>query len=540
MKSSAMIAAMILIVIGSLIVGGYLSYMGNESHMTRKLNDSIKAFYIAEAGLEMALRQTYLDWKGLTPDDLATWPKIFKLNSISKTNFIKKPNSDTYIGTYEVSETWVIADRKKLITSTGTYANEVRTINEEIYLPPDYNAWDNVVAACGGSGGQISGNVNIMGSMYITGEEPFVDSDEDSLYDAGEPYLEIKNPGWGAYLDPTDYAFQMTGTSEIGNNYLDMPVVLKSKVPSIYDDENEWETLDGSVMVKYGRIQLAGNSRIGDPNAVDNPESKNTMNSVNVPDGFDTGGDPVGNYVYTDEILADRDQFIPQARIPSVRDAYTDHTTGTPYASPANPYTTDTVGGYEQYLSDKGFHIVGDLSMTPNSTFTYGDVTTPGANGISIDGNGNMKINGLVYIEGSLTINDAGSAKTIYYTGKGSIYVRGYRDASTDNDVVINTNIYTGSFPNNILGLMTRENILFGGANNDVMGLFYAEKTIKCTKQYDVAGTFVSTTFDLTDQVPSIFQVPVAGDPANQPPYMITAKYDSPGPVAQDWYETSE
>lgn len=55
MKGSAIIAAFILIVIGSLIVGGYLLYISKESYMTKRLNDSIKALYVAEAGLEMTL-----------------------------------------------------------------------------------------------------------------------------------------------------------------------------------------------------------------------------------------------------------------------------------------------------------------------------------------------------------------------------------------------------------------------------------------------------------------------------------------------------
>lgn len=538
MKGSAIVAALLLIVVGTLVVGGYLSYVGKEAQMTKDLNDSIKAFYIAEAGLERALKQTYDDWYN---------SDLFRLNTISATNF---PDTASSYGTYTVSETWINTNLTKRVTSTGTYGNEVRIVYKDVYHPLKISG---AVIACSGSQGtgKISGNVRIMGSMYISGEEPFVDTNENSLYDAGEPFRDISsNSSWGQYLDvndadtTNDYAFRMTGNSEIGNNYGYMPNDLKSRVPSIYNGDYLWDTLSAKLMVKYGRIGIeSGSAYIGAPeNLYDG--LKNTMDSVIIPDGI------IGSLsqVYTDEYLYGSDKrslFDSTIRMPSVKDGYTDHATGTFYASPADPYNSDTLGGYEQYLytvatGTDGVYINGDLTFSPTSNFTYGNVTDAGKHGISMDGNGNLRINGLVYINGKLTIDSAPGKGDILYSGRGSLYVRGYRNDTVDDDVAINVNLltggaYHGAFPASAIGIMTRENISFSGANNHVMGAFYAGNSIKMTKQYEIAGTVMSTYFDMTDQVPSIYQVPSLGD--NPPAFMLPITLGGETIQFKEWYE---
>lgn len=536
MKGSALIAAFILVVIGSLIVSGFLFYVSRESSMTKKLNDSIKAFYIAEAGLEAALSLSNEDWNN---------GENFELNSIAETDF-----SD---GTYEVTESWVTVDNKKQIKSYGSYNDEVRVVNADVYLDPDINFYDQSIAAGGTQeASKIKGNVKIMGSVYVIGEEPFVDSNENNVYNNGEDYIDVNEDGvWGPYLSSSDYAIRLGGTAEIGNNYGYMPSDLSSRVPSIYNVDDAWDTLNAKVLVKYGKVSLESNSAsIGEAENLGDGE-KNYMDQVIVPDTVEIQN---GN-MYTDEYLygADkRSMFRDDVRMVSVRDAYTDSDTGTFYASPANPYSSDTLGGYEEYLydvandagdPDRGVFINGDLTITPTSVFSYGDVSDPTKSSITMDGSGNLTINGLVYINGSLTFDKVGPHDDLYYSGRGSFYVRGYRDSDLSNDVVVNLNIltqdvYNGAFPDNALGVMTRENIYFSGANNHVAGAFYAEQTITMTKQYEIAGCVIATYFDMTDQVPSIFQIPDLAD--NRPPYMIDAIFDGNGPMIEDWYESYE
>ncbi|MCA9408899.1 MAG: hypothetical protein KC733_09425, partial [Candidatus Omnitrophica bacterium] len=134
---------------------------------------------------------------------------------------------------------------------------------------------------------------------------------------------------------------------------------------------------------------------------------------------------------------------------------------------------------------------------------------------ISMDGSGNMTVSGIVYIDGGeFNLLKNGSDKTITYTGTGSIVATG--------DVHVNVNLVTNganSFPNNIVGIMTPQNMDFNEANIDVMGVFYAENTISVQKQTDILGTIVSDYFDMGTNVPSIFQVPDTAN--NLPPGMI-------------------
>lgn len=519
MKGSAIIAAMILIVIGSLVVGGYLSYMGYESQMTKKLNDSIKAFYLAEAGLQRALRQTYLDWYGdaSNPD-----PKVFKQNSIAETTFGG--------GTYTVSED--ATNVTKTITSTGKYNNETRLVNFDIYVDPDFDWSKQVIGSCGGTGSRITGNVRIMGSVYILGEEPFVDANENSVWDAGESFTDINgNDSWGPYLGASDYAFEMGGSSMIGNNYNDMDtpslLEIKNKLPSITNEDGV-ETLDASCMVKYGKIGFSGDCGVGlDGEIEDSPvNTKKAMDLVNIPDDPNP---PLG-YIYTDELLADRSRFNEKVRMPSLNDAYTDRST-----TPATFYPSSG-GGYEAYLMTKGLVIPGNVNIKSGTAGSYIKVVNGQTVGkLSWTSNGAMAISGLVIVDGSLTIS-----RDVSYTGKGTVYVKGIHDDDIENDVSITAKVLTsGNFPSpNILGIMSKENIFFGGAQNSVMGLFYAANTIKCTKQYDVAGSFISTYFDMGTNVPRIFQVPAVGTTANHPPYFINTKFPGKGIVFEKWYES--
>lgn len=522
MRGSAMVTAMIVIIVGVIIVGGYLAYIGNQTILTKQLNDSIKAFYIAEAGLETALRQTYLDWYS-DPDN-----KRFAANNIPETSFAG--------GTYEVSE--YCTNITKRITSTGRYGNESRVVNRDAYVEMDIDLTSNVIASCGSTGGKITGNVEIMGSVFMLGEEPFVDSNENNIYDAGEHFLDVNNnSGWGPYLTSTDNAVEMGGTSKVGNNYIDMPSALKSRVPSIANDDGI-ETLDAKLMVKYGKVKLEGNASIGSEEVSETPQSKNTMDSVNVPDGFDVGDGVVSDFVHTDELLADRDRFNDVVRMPSLKDAYTDNATGTFYPAPIDPYGNPTeIGGYESYLMTKGFVVPGDLNID-TAPFSYSDAKGNSINyqRVKIGGQWSwlLTIQGLFCIDGSLNITN-----DIVYSGKGTFYVKGVPDADNENDVKIMSNVMTnGNFPNSIMGIMSRENIFFGGAQNKVMGLFYAADTIKCTKQYDVAGTFISAYFDMGTNVPRIFQVPVVEQEVNHPPYFIDTLFPGRGIVFDKWYET--
>ncbi len=56
-KGTAMIAALIFLLISAIATSSYLVLVTNEGRMTDQLNDSVRAFYLAEAGVEQAIYQ---------------------------------------------------------------------------------------------------------------------------------------------------------------------------------------------------------------------------------------------------------------------------------------------------------------------------------------------------------------------------------------------------------------------------------------------------------------------------------------------------
>jgi hypothetical protein len=141
--------------------------------------------------------------------------------------------------------------------------------------------------------------------------------------------------------------------------------------------------------------------------------------------------------------------------------------------------------------------------ITRSSSFSFSS-----AKGlIAMDGNGHMRVSGMVVIEGDLVLAKDNSGG-IEYEGDAAILVAG--NVSFGNSLVVRSG---QTFPTTaIIGLMTPNTITFELSQLDVQGIFYAEDTITSTKQTDVTGTFFSNYFDMGTNVPSIYQVPSVVD----------------------------
>ncbi len=136
-RGTAIIVALILVIIGTMTVGGYISYVTRESRATKKLNDSIKALYIAEAGLERAIGDLLADCSWFDGD----------ING----NAAAGINTDTYVpidyaplgSGYAVSfsdgdylvQIKKVNNSKVILKSTGTLREETRRIEEEVFTP---------------------------------------------------------------------------------------------------------------------------------------------------------------------------------------------------------------------------------------------------------------------------------------------------------------------------------------------------------------------------------------------------------------------
>ena len=461
----------------------------SEKVITEKTRDTIKAFYIAESGIERAMYDLKRDF--IFSPGTPSWRDGRIYTSLSDpTEYIDLtqggsitvpqdyPNSypipygtaSTYCpisvstsiggGSFTVSMSNMPGDDNTVwISSTGTYRNISKTIRAKVIIK-DICPWNNVIFGGTGSVGEIiSGNVNIHGSVIILGDS----------------------------LTSSDLALDMSGGSKIGNNYSGLDASLQNRIPpcpTVYFNGESVESLGSELRVKRGRVGLSGTATVGDP---DNPGDayKETVGGTYVTDGFT--GDQGTNNVYSDNGYSNRYDLGDSLSFPSLSDPFGG------YAS------------YVDYAKSKAL-VVSDPAVfeniTPYSSFSYSD-----ANGsISMDGNGNMTVSGWVVIDGSnFTTMKEKALNTITYTGKGILLVTG--------NININTNLVTpdvaNSFPQNIIGFMTPNDINFATSQLDAMGAFYAENQITSEKQTTVIGGFVSNFFDMGTDVPNIYHLPL-------------------------------
>ncbi len=450
----------------------------NDSKSVEWQKRTAQAFYVAEAGIERAMYDLKQDFIN-DPSQPSFSDGAINSYAIgpNTTGFYPIPYSNNSLngGSYTVTLKNITGVSDAVwVRSTGGIGNTTQTI--EVYPKlVRLSVWDNAIfAGRGASGRMINGNVNIAGSVHILGSN----------------------------LSSWDYAVDLGGTADIvKNNYGGLDPALAARVPALPTTNFNGETvstLNAKLRVKHGKVGLSGAAGAGEADAAGNAV-KETVDEVHVTDGF--GGNKGSSQVYSDNGWSNTYDLGNSVPFPSLSDPHAGYPT------------------YQQYLRANAL-VINDAAelaelanLTPNSNFNYS-----GANGaVSMDGNGNLAISGIVYIEGGdLNFNKAGSKKTITYAGTGALLTTG--------SAQINVNLVTSgnnSFPTNILGLMTPNNITMNEANIDVMGLFYAENTVTVQKQTDIMGTIVGNYFDMGTNVPAIFQVPETVN--HLPPGMIGA-----------------
>ena len=185
MKGSAIIIAFILIVVGSLIVGGFLLYVSGESRMTKTLCDSIKGLYIAEAGLERAISDLTTDsnWfdgdiKGYTAQGINTEtfvPVDFNPEGVG--------NSVSFGGGEYSVEVMKIKNHKVTLKSNGTLRGRERTISEDVSRSGIFD-W----AFFGDEGVELKNSALI--DSYNSEDGPYDPDDPGSSGDTGTNSIE--------------------------------------------------------------------------------------------------------------------------------------------------------------------------------------------------------------------------------------------------------------------------------------------------------------------------------------------------------------
>jgi len=470
-KGSIFLISYFVIVIFLGIGAAFLSLSTSEARVSERQRLTTVAFHIAEAGMEKALydlRQDFVNAVG-TPSWADGDINGFAIGP-DTSNYYSIPYASTTLngGSYTVTLKNVIGGEDVWVKSVGTIGGVSHTIDVYVRMV-NLSPWDNAIfAGAGASGTMINGNVDIRGSVHIL----------------------------GTGLADGDLAVNLGGTAEIvGNNYSGVDAALVARVPAlattVFNGETV-ETLNAELRVKKGIVGISGSSSVGQADVAGNG-FKETVDGVFVTDGFSGNKGTAG--VYSDNGTSHAYDLGDTVSFPSLSDPYPGYAT------------------YQDYLKANALVLTTEMSaITPASSFSYSN-----ANGsISMDGSGNMVVSGIVYIDGSnnLNMSKAGSNKTITYSGKGSILVTG--SAQVNVDLVTSG---SNSFPTNILGIMTPNNIDFNEAGIDVMGVFYAENSVVVQKQTDMMGTIVSNFFNVGTNVPAVYQVPDVVN--NLPPGMI-------------------
>jgi len=494
-RSHGSILLTVLIVMFVLAIGvaALMQFAGTGITQVKATTHSMKAFYIAEAGLQVGIKRMADDFKYTPEGQTPSWSDNVLYTPTGSITIPgdgapqQYPNFTTIIpetvyneGTYEVSIAAVPGSPRKVwVRSQGIYQGMSRTVMSQLGIK-NISPWNNAIFAGEGAAGKtINGNVDIRGSVHLLG----------TSLDDSDPAIEI------------DYTIFMSGAGNIGNNYLNMPSALFERVPSILKPflGGMAEDLETNVRIKNGRLDLSGSAQVGQDQESIGNGYKGPVEGVFVTDGF--GGNQGEDNIYSDNGTGNPYDCGDQITFPRLTEPHQSYPSYIEYIR-ANALVIDDPASLSALAN-----------IDPETTFSASN-----ANGtLILDGNGNMTVDGIVLIDGPVAF----SGKThdvIKYTGKASILATG--DITFEVDMLSK---WFDTYPDeDIVAFMTPGDITFNKSQLNIMGLFYAEDTITSQKQTNVAGTFFANYFDMGTNVPSIYQVPETAN--NLPPGLIGAE----------------
>ena len=520
-KGSALLLAMIVMVMLTFIFIAALTTSITDMDISKNMKERTSSFYLSEAGLELGMKILKNNPNMLNNDSLET---------------LINANPNLGSGSFSVDVTGTAP--YKTLTSSGNSqegTSQVRVTVKRKRNP--FNIWNNIVfAGVGQSGHVIDGNVSFHGPVHILGEgEPFTDSngngswdpvdtytdlngngvwnpgepllrdtDADGVWDPAEPYTDVNGSGsFDASLTVVDLAYDLGGTARIYNNYSGINSALSNRIPPLDTTTFNGEvvnTLDAELRVKHGQVSISGSATVGTPNVSGN-SVKETMDGCYVNDGYT--GNQGATQVYSDNGTNQAYDLEDGLSFPNLIDSYTDPVTGYTYSS------------FQNYLNSNALVISGDLNLQPGISYP----ALSNANGsIYLDNAGNLQISGIVYVTGNININSgAGGLKStpILYDGRGTLV--------SANNINLSTHVLSnGMFPaDDVMGFIAAKDLNIGTGSGDahlsLMGAFYAQNQITNAKQNQIAGAMVSNYFQISN-VPDLFHVPTLAD--NLPPGM--------------------
>lgn len=476
---------------------------------------SVQAFYIAEAGLARAEAELSNDlntdqnignttFNQISGSPITITTRSDKFNTptdfdnisfgagaytIQFKNYAPDPAAPTV---YDPTTIWV--------RSIGTGPNS-STATLECYLSAEnLSPWNNAIFSGGGGGAvPITGNVVIAGSIHILGD--------------------------GLPSTTTVFSNQ---TGDCRNSNIDMHGTLAAKIAGGTSSD-----LNAKFRIKNGLVDMSGSADIG--------SMTSPFKGIYVTDGDDTNpADGVNDDITLDggaSIFADKGATSAEAydlgdydiTMPSIDTDYmdansldltgaTDQTGGPPnYTLSA---TADGNSTNEKGLIAGELELRGDYNPTGSGGPYYpeieqydGDNWDSSTNGIRLDCSSSPPV---LEIKGIVKVSSLNISEDITYAGNGTIYVTG--TTLIDGDVLPAA---TASYPTtDVFGVISTGDMTLGDDASQLLltGAYYTAGTATSSKQTELAGTIVCKNFNITNQVPKIWQVPSLSN--NLPPGM--------------------
>lgn len=518
-RGVAIVAVTMVLAVVVLLGGAVISQTNQNIQLSNRALDDKRAVYFAESAKERGYEEIKAN------EDFVT----------AVTGPVHLPFSMPGGGYELIAEELSPAPDKVVMLSGRGFTNtgDVREISVVAdVVRENVVVWNNAIFGGGGQiGGVISGNAAIHGSVHLLGEN------------VGEGNNSIA-------------ALDMSGASLIHNNYAGMPPELAAILPALpttnYGGE-EIGSIDAKLRVKNGAVGVSGASEIGEMNIVGNA-LKETMDGIYIETDHSevrwTGnqvvdGSPNPDHVQSDNGFNALYDLGDAVQMPSFFEPFEDPISGIMYASydayfSANALhmppmvfdntssAADAVRAYQAaggFPEGEGYTVSWPDPVNNPDAFrvTKGDneiaYNSSAANGLAVLG-----IEQMVQFDGDVVLGKKNL--DITYTGKGSIYAAG--DGTSAGNIDIHSNLMpAGTFPTvSVLGVMAKNDINLATGNGDsqlmMAGAFFAGNQIVSAKQNNIAGTFVSSYFNMGTNVPRIYQVPALKD--NLPPGLIASK----------------
>lgn len=538
----ALITALAILAIVTLLVVGTVFTTQIESWTTRNDTTSTQAYYIAHAGLEKyktVAFQTYnfyLDHLQQYGDSLGTTAICGNLlaSGLDLNRDFKFTSADDLLpggsitrnyagGQYKI--TYAVSGPDIVLTSVGTIHGARATV-QVVFHPQNAGLFSNALFAGGGISGQyINGETTVYGSVYVEGNST-------------NPTTVINSNGnfsLNNFYDSTQIA------NLFGNNFT--TTQLQSMLGATATNQTD---LCARLRVAYGSVATSGTVTLGAAQSTAPSSSyKASLAGLNVYQGSSDISQSGASKIYADnypngDLSYDLSKTMVLPNL-NTTPCKSDPTKNWRYCLDNGPKSSQFPAAVSQTTSGT-CNLPSQGSTISFDTATI-DCTYKDSNGVehgfkysydSSSSTGTLTVYGVVDFQG-YNLDFAKNVQT-EYSGKATIMASTVNgaggDISVDGDVLpqtaqcvtVGSSCVAPSFPSNeVLGMIAENNLTFTGATQassstgtkvqTAVGLFYAGNTASIEKSGVVMGSVLGKEISTSSsgnagQTPTIVQVP--------------------------------